>query len=214
MSAPAWQLEEAKPDWWLEPHEPWYLEPSAARVPIGTRATIYRSTLVVPELIERTAAEGTAVLDVTFAVFNKWQEITDSYGSFLERILPGAFSKTIRENIANIRAILSHGKDPSMGQTVLGKIESIREETDGATARISLFRSVPGLLLDGLPAGQYGASFRGDSIKTHVVERPPKSAHNPKGLLEVTHQEIRLKDVGPTTFPAYRETSSRIGGPE
>jgi phage head maturation protease len=192
----------------LEPHEPWYLEPSAARA----RATLYRTTVAVPELIERTATEGAAVLDVKFAVFNKWTEITDSYGSFLERILPGAFSKTIRENIANIRAILSHGKDPSMGQTVLGKIQTIREEADSAIARVNLFPSVPPLLVDGLRAGQYGASFRGDSIKTHVVERPPKSAHNPKGLLEVTHQEIRLKDVGPTTFPAYRETSSRIGG--
>src|SRR6266487_58132 len=185
MSATAaWQLGDDKPGWWLESREPRELRIE--------QATIYRSTFAVPELIERTAAEGTAVLDVRFAVFNRWQEINSSEGHFLERILPGAFSKTIRENLANIRAILSHGKDPSMGQTVLGRIETIREEADGATARVSLFRSVPGLLLDGLRAGVYGASFRGDAIKSHVVSRPARSDYNPRGLPEVTRQEIRL----------------------
>jgi phage head maturation protease len=205
-----WQLEQSKPSWYLEREPDWYLEPRGPLI-TQTRATIYRSTLVVPELIERTAGEGTATLDVTFAVFNRWQEITDAHGTFLERILPGAFSKTIRENLPNIRAILSHGKDPSMGQTVLGKIDSITEGADGASARVSLFRSVPGLLLDGLRAGVYGASFRGDSIKEHVEFKPGRSDHNPRGLMEVTRQEIRLKDVGPTPFAAYPETSSRIG---
>jgi phage head maturation protease len=204
MSAPAWQLDDGKQSWWLESREPRIRQ---------TRVPIYRAVILpAPELIERSATDGASILDVKFALFDRWQEIDNPVeGHFLERIAPGAFTKTIRENFANIRAILSHGKDRSLGETVLGKIESITEEADGANARVSLFRSVPGLLLDGLRAGVYGASFRGDPIKNHVVSRPARSDHNPKGLPEITRQEIRLRDIGPTPFAAYNETSSRIG---
>jgi phage head maturation protease len=164
-------------------------------------------------LIERSAAEGALMMKITFALFDRWTEINSpTEGHFLERVAPGAFRKTIRENLSNIRAVLSHGKDPSLGNTVLGTIESIQEEPDGANARVSLFRSVPPLLLDGLRAGVYGASFRGASIKEKVDYRPALSAYNPEGLPEVTRQEIRLKDIGPTPFAAYPETSARLGG--
>jgi Caudovirus prohead serine protease len=205
VSAPAWYLEEGKPSWYLE------REPRIRQV----RATIYRSTLAVPELIERAVDDGTATLDMRFAVFNRWQEIDNAAeGHFLERIAPGAFAKTIRENLANVKAVLSHGMDRSLGQTVLGKVLSIQEDADAATARVGLFGSVPALLLDGLRAGVYGASFRGDALKNRIDRRPPKSERNPLGLTEVTRLEIRLKDIGPTPFAAYSETSSTIGGVE
>jgi phage head maturation protease len=204
MSAPSWQLEEAKPAWYLE------REPRIKQV----RAQIYRSlAFPAPELIERSTAEGAPILDMKFALFNRWTEIDSPVeGHFMERIAPGAFKKSIKENMANVRAILSHGKDPSLGQTVLGKIESIKEGVDGASARVNLFRSMPGLLLDGLRAGVYGASFRGDSIQSKVDYRPKRSDYNPEALPEITRVEIRLRDIGPTPFAAYSETSSVIGG--
>jgi len=113
--------------------------------------------------------EGTrrlSVLEMRFAIFNRWQEINSpSEGRFLERISPSAYRKSLKESFGNIRAILSQGKDPSLGSSVLGNIASIREEADRAVARVNLFRSVPGLLLDGFRAGVYGASFRGEPIK-------------------------------------------------
>jgi phage head maturation protease len=207
MSAPSWQLEEAEPAWYLEPREPRIRQ---------TRGPIYRAVaLPAPELIERSAADA-AVLDVSFAIFDRWTEVDSYEGRFLERIARGAFSKSVKENLANIKAILSHGKDPSLGSTVLGRIESIREMEDRAVARVSLFPSVPGLLLDGLRAGVYGASFRGDAIKSKVDYRPKRSEHNPEGLPEITRTEIKLRDVGPTAFPVYHGTSAGIetGGTE
>ena len=84
-----------------------------------------------------------------FAIFNRWQEISDAQGHYLERLSPGVFRKSLKERFAGIRAVLSHGKDPSLGSTVLGKIAEIREEAAGAIARVHLFRAVPELLLDG-----------------------------------------------------------------
>ena len=145
-----------------------------------------------------------------FAIFDRWQKIVDSQGHYLERIARGAFRKSLRESLGNIRAVLSHGKDPSLGQTVLGKIESIREEVDGAIARVSLFPSVPRLLIDGLAAGVYGSSWRGQPIKSKTEYPKGPTTHNPQSLPETTRLEIRLRDVGPTPFAAYEGTTATI----
>ena len=160
----------------------------------------------VVQLIER---DGEAPRLVgKFAIFDRWQEINNAAeGHFLERINFGAFKKTIRENNA-IKVLLSHGKDPSLGMTVLGKINALREQPDGATYDVSLFRGVPQLLVDGLRAGVYGASFRGEAIKNDVTYRPQRSDYNPDGLPEVSRQEIALKDIGPTPFPQYAEATA------
>jgi phage head maturation protease len=171
---------------------------------------IYRAAFPSLELIERSEEEA-PILSMKFALFNRWTEIDSPFeGHFMERVAPGAFKKSIKENLAGIRAILSHGKDRSLGETVLGKVDSIEEETDAAVSRVSLFRSVPKLLLDGLRAGVYGASFRGDPIKNHIEYRPNRSEHNPDGLPEVTRQEVRLKDIGPTPFAQYTETTAIV----
>jgi hypothetical protein len=220
---PRWQLsgrdESAAPYWQLSDlHDAprWKLASLHARQRplIKPRPTIYRTTAPSPDLLERSAVEEAPVLNMAFALFDCWQLIDNPReGRFLERISRGAFRKTIRENLQNIRAVLSHGSDPSLGNTVLGEIASIEEAPDAAVARVSLFRSVPALLLDGLRAGVYGASFRGDALKNHVEYRPGRSAHNPERLPEVTRQEIRLKDIGPTPFAQYEGTVAKVGGP-
>jgi Caudovirus prohead serine protease len=170
---------------------------------------IYRA--VFPSLELERAVDAEPVLTMKFALFNRWTEIDSPIeGHFMERVSPGAFKKSIKENLQNVRAILSHGKDPSLGQTVLGRIESIEETPEDAVGRVSLFRSLPGLLLDGLRAGVYGASFRGASIKEKIDYRPARSDFNPEGIPEVTRTEIRLRDIGPTPFAAYSETTSMV----
>ena len=172
---------------------------------------IYRAVFPSLEVIDRDGDEEPVTLTMRFALFNRWTEIDSPFeGHFMERVAPGAFTKSIKENLANVRAVLSHGKDPSMGNTVLGKIDSIEEEPDAAVGNVSLFRSLPGLLLDGLRAGVYGASFRGDPVKTGYEYTPGQSEHNPEGLPEVTRQEIRLRDIGPTPFAAYTETTAMV----
>src|SRR5438034_10778689 len=125
-AAPTWQLDGARPGWWLESREPRVLQ---------AQALIYRAVAPAPELIERSTG-GASVLGMKFALYGVWQEINSpAEGHFLERIQHGAFRKSINENLGAIRAVLSHGKDQSLGETVLGKIESITEEADGANAR-------------------------------------------------------------------------------
>src|SRR5262245_44190980 len=66
-----------------------------------------------------------------FAVFGQWTEIDSAWeGNFLERVAPGAFARTLAED--SIRVLFNHGRDPSVGDKVLGAPVTLREDASGA----------------------------------------------------------------------------------
>ena len=146
-----------------------------------------------------------------FAVFDRWTEINSWFeGHFLERIAPGAFRKTFRENRDRIRALFQHGQDPQVGDKPIGSIDELREDDEGAYYEVSLFRGLPDLIMEGLRSKQYGASFRFEVMREEREEKPKASEHNPSGLAERTLKELRLFEFGPVTFPAYAEASAGV----
>lgn len=145
-----------------------------------------------------------------FAVFNEWTEIDSLFeGRFLERIAPGAFKKTMQENRSNIRVLFQHGYDPQIGDQVLGKIKELREDRIGAYYEVPLFDGIPPLILNGLRAGTYGASFRFRIIKEEFNRDPEPSDFNPEGIPERTILELSLQEFGPVTFPAYEGATAQ-----
>lgn len=152
------------------------------------------------------------VLEGDFAVFNEWTEINDMWeGTFMERIAPGAFERTFKEDRANIRLLFQHGRDAMLGSKVIGSIETLEETKTGAHYIAPLFRGLPELLLEGLAAdpSQYGASFRFEPLSEVWVDQPKPSDYNPRGIPERTLTELRVAEFGPVTFPAY--TSATAG---
>lgn len=146
-----------------------------------------------------------------FARFDEWAEINSIFeGEFIERIAPGAFKKTFREQGDKIRVLLEHGQDPQLGNKPIAEVVDLREDDDGAYYEARLFDGLAPLVLDGLRAGQYGASFRFSVMRDSRVERPSVSDHNPKGLPERTLQEIRVPEFGPVTFGAYSGATSGV----
>jgi HK97 family phage prohead protease len=145
-----------------------------------------------------------------FAVFNEWTEINSIFeGHFMERIAPGAFNKTIRERRDQIKVTFNHGRD-MLGNQVLGPIEELREDDIGGFYEVGLLEGIPDLLMNGLRAGQYGASFRFGVVREEFDEDVKASAHNPKGLPERSLTELRLHEFGPVTFPAYPEATAEV----
>lgn len=139
-----------------------------------------------------------------FAVFDQWEEIDSLFeGHFMERIAPGSFEKSFRENRDRIKPTFNHGHDPDMGDKVLGPIRDLSEDEYGAAYEVPLFPSVPPLIVEGLREGVYGSSFRFRVTREEVEEEPGVSNHNPKGLPERTIKEVQLFEFGPVTFPAY-----------
>src|SRR5262245_19007261 len=97
-----------------------------------------------------------------FARFGEWTRIDSrAEGLFMERILPGAFARTIREDRSSLRVLFQHGKDPQLGDKVLGPITRLEEDDSGVRYEVPLLDTAYNReLIPGLEAGVYGASFR------------------------------------------------------
>lgn len=158
------------------------------------------------------AGDGT-LLHGHFAVFDEWTEI-DSYfeGHFMERLAPGAFRKTFRENRDAIKVLFQHGMDPQIGDKPLGPIDDLREDETGAYYEVPLLDApyVRDDILPGLRAGLYGASFRFQVMREEFETEPDPSDANPSGLPERTIKELRLFEFGPVTFPAYQSATAGV----
>jgi HK97 family phage major capsid protein/HK97 family phage prohead protease len=137
-----------------------------------------------------------------FGVFNEIDSATE--GRFLERIEPGAFARTFKNNGDRIRMLFQHGRDPQIGDKPIGDPEVLREDKVGPYFEGDLFDSVPALVVDGLRAGQYGISYRFSVPKEKDVwdHNPQRSDFNPLGLPERTILEAKVYEFGPVTFPA------------
>lgn len=148
-----------------------------------------------------------------FAVFNEWTEIDSWFeGHFMERIAPGAFKKTFRENRSEVRALFQHGFDPVVGDKPLGVVDDLREDEIGGYYEVPLLDAgyVRDDVLPGLRAGVYGASFRFQMIREEFDKKPGVSDHNPAGLPERTLKELRVFEFGPVTFPAYPAATASV----
>jgi HK97 family phage prohead protease len=157
------------------------------------------------------AFEG-PVLTGHFAVFDQWTRIASAFeGEFLEKIAPGAFKKTFRENRDGIRVLFQHGRDPIVGDKVLGPVAELREDETGAFYEVPLLdTSYNRDLLPALRSGLYGASFKFRVTKERIVAEPERSEENPDGLPEREIKEMRVFEFGPVTWPAYPSATATV----
>lgn len=162
--------------------------------------------------LRRTEGGEMPILVGTLVPYNEWTEIRSIYeGRFLERFAPGSLTKTFQERASKMRCLFEHGKDPQIGNKVLGKIIGLEDGDDEARYTVRLFDTdYVGQLLPGLEAEQYGSSVRFRIMKEDVVQRPVRSAHNPSALPERTVREAFVREFGPCTFPAYEGATAGL----
>lgn len=141
------------------------------------------------------------------AVFDQWTEINSrAEGHFLERLDPGAFTKTIAENRDSMRVLFQHGQDPAIGEKPLGPIRSLQPDATGVEYEVPLLdttynRDIAAMLAADPPV--LGSSFRFQVMREQVDKKPVRSDFNPAGLPQRTIKEVRMQEFGPVTFPAY-----------
>ena len=130
------------------------------------------------------------------AVFNKLSEVL---WNFREKIAPGAFAKSLREN--DIIALWSHKTDQPLGRSGNGTL-TLTEDKKGLKFELDLPDS---------PAGQnaYVSIERGDvdgmSFGFTVREENWKRGKGEKPH-ERTILDADLIEISPTAFPAYKQT--------
>lgn len=131
------------------------------------------------------------------AVFNSWSE---DLGGFRERIRPGAFAKSLREQRA-IKMFLNHNSDIVLASTRKGSL-TLTEDDKGLLAEASL------------PDNEWGrpvadAVRRGDIDSMSFGFQVVKDAW--EGDAERELIEARLFEVSPVTaWPAYPATSATV----
>jgi HK97 family phage prohead protease len=147
-----------------------------------------------------------------FAVFNQWTEIDSWYeGKFLERIAPGAFTDTLRDDADRIRIMYNHGRDPQIGDKPIAAPDTLREDQTGLYYEAELFdEPYATQLLPALRTGQLGASFRFSVVQEQWVEPSKATDHNPGKLPERTVQACNLFEGGPCPWGAYPQATAGV----
>jgi HK97 family phage prohead protease len=126
------------------------------------------------------------------AVFDKPADL----GPFIERISPGAFSKTIRES--DVRALFNHSPNFPLGRTSNNTLK-LRE--DGIGLYMEIEPPETSWARDLMVSIQ-----RGDVTGASIGFRPVKQDWVEGEKLTRILREVELFDVSPVTFPAYKET--------
>lgn len=159
-----------------------------------------------------------------FALFDEWTEIDSWFeGRFMERLAPGSFKKTMRENRSAVRVTFDHGYDLQLNDKPLGPIDEIREDDLGAYYEVPLLDTdynrdfilptLQGRLMSGEQRGSdglLGASFRFRVVREEWNEEPERSDHNPDAIPERTISEVRLFEFGPVVYPAYEGATAKV----
>jgi HK97 family phage major capsid protein len=148
------------------------------------------------------------------ANYNQWAEVRSSVeGHFMERVLPGAFTRTFNNNRSRMQVIYDHGQDQQIGRMPLGPLEDVIDGPEFIDYSAGLIDAPYNQrLLPGLRAGLFGNSFRfniprgGDDWNY----KPARSEHNPDGIPEHTVREAKIIELGPTPFPVYDGTPAGV----
>lgn len=171
------------------------------------REDLFRA--IYPGVEVRDVGDGGPVLFGHFTKFNEWTEINSAYeGRFMESIAPGAFTESFERMTPKV--LLNHGTDPTLGDQVLGVPQVLREDEQGPYYEVPLFDGVPQLVMSGLRAGAYGASFRFSVMAEDVDRSPGESDFNPEGLPQRQITKSSVPEFGPVTFPAYEGATAGI----
>lgn len=145
-------------------------------------------------------AEGKTLIAHGYAA--RFDKLSQNLGGFVEKVAPGAFTKTVQEQ--DIRALFNHSESAVLGRNRSGTLR-LEENTEGLQYEIDLpdttaGRDVATLLERG--------DVSGSSFGFRMLDE--EWGENDNGFPVRTLKQASLRDVGPVTFPAYSDSSSAL----
>jgi uncharacterized protein len=157
----------------------------------------------VPFELTRDDSDG-LTLEGYAATFNDWTEINSWEGHFLERIVPGAFKKSLAERTPVLQ--FDHGAHNLIGSIPIGVITAAREDERGlfVRARLSdnwMMQPVRDAIRDGAITGMsFRFSVPDKRDEWDETKRPARRSI----------REAVVKELGPVVFPAYETTTVSV----
>jgi uncharacterized protein len=146
--------------------------------------------------VEQRADNGSTVEGYA-AVFNADSVDLGFFDTFVERIAPGAFKRSIAGGDP-ILALWNHNSDLVLGSTRSGKLE-LSEDSEGLHFRLDGGRLTPAQL-DAIADGDMRMSFGFET-------RKDQWEHRDDGSVIRTLIDVDLHEISPVAFPAYPDTS-------
>lgn len=173
-------------------------------------------------------------LDGYAATFNRRTLIDSWEGRFVEQIAPGSMKKTFREQVPRVQ--FDHGKHPMIGSIPIASVRSIAEETDPVLAPDGGAHIVARLFDNWLvePVRDAirdhaidGMSFRFGVVREEWADPDGKILRDraeiarrleetwfrdvpEEELLVRTLREVKVPELGPVVWPAYKDTSVSV----
>ena len=136
------------------------------------------------------------------AVFNS---LSEDLGGFREQILPGAFAEAIEKD--DVRALFNHDSNFVLGRNVSGTLR-LAENVRGLAFEIDLPETptIRDLVAAPIERGDVSQMSFGFSVRPGGQDW----AKNDEGQVIRSLKKVRLYDVSPVTFPAYRATDVAV----
>jgi len=160
------------------------------------------------DIVELRSEDGQPTRLVGHVVYNRWSQ---DLGGFVERVLPGAFTKTLLEG--DIRSLFNHDPNIVLGRKAANTLvltdqaAALRYEVTPADTQ-----TIRDLVIEPMRRGEVtGSSFSFRTVRDEW--RAPEDSdnhHKSAGLWERDLTEAQLFDVGPVTFPAYVQSDSAV----
>jgi HK97 family phage prohead protease len=159
------------------------------------------------------------VVEAYAAVFDEPAEIYDQDGHYLEVNDPGAFNRSIQHHAGKFPVVYNHGMTiagtPSdRGSVPIGVSVEVRADKRGVLT-VSEYGNTPlaDEVLESIRQGSVKAQSYGGAFLRSDPGRRPSGGFRPGAggqLRTVRRMEIRMREFGPTPFPAY--TGAAITG--
>lgn len=158
-----------------------------------------RRTITMP--VEVRQINGLKVIEGHAAVFNR---LSQNLGGFVERVRPGAFTKTIKE--ADVRALYNHSENMVLGRNTSG---TLRLEQDDVGLLYSIDPPDTSYVRDLLELMRpERRDVRESSFGFLAIDEDWDLTEQGVPVRELI--EVRLIDVSVVTFPAYLDADSGL----
>ncbi len=159
-----------------------------------------------PVRVTRSDAATSPIIEGLGSAYNVPYDIG---GYFTEIFRAGAFSQSLKDPDTDVRCFFNHSPDFPLGRQKSGTLE-ITEEADGLR-----YTCTPGSNATSQSVVDYieRGDVDGSSIGFRVIEDTWTEERDEKGrTISVTREVIKadLIDVGPVTFPANPDATSKV----
>src|ERR1035438_10507743 len=166
-----------------------------------------RRSFAMRELRAERAADGKVYLTGRAAPYNV---LTRLWGSVWERVMPGAFSRALKEK-QDVRHLVNHDPTQVLGRTKAGTTE-LSEDSKGLNFRTLINAEDPMAvsLVSKVERGDIDeCSFGFIAVRqTWISEPDPENTKDQREIREL--QDVDLMDVSTVTYPQYTGTSATV----